>query len=1258
MKTTRRDFAGNDRFAVRRRLGSGGHGIVYEVFDRERGSTVALKALGRKDPGALLRFKYEFRALTDLHHPNLVSLYELLSDEDEWFLTMELVDGCDFLSYVWRFEDEVGYRGPSPFAESPTASRLDASPPACLDVEDPAPPPVEQTPADIGRLEAALKQLGTGLRVLHEAGKLHRDIKPSNVLVSRDGRVKILDFGLVKELVSLRPGGSTEIAGTPAYMSPEQAAGGAVSAASDWYSVGTLLYEALTGQRPFHGPMADVIARKQRFDCAPPSSRVSGVPPHLDTLCAALLHRDPEQRAAWSQVAQTVAGGEPASEIEPFETASALFIGRDAAVDTLQGALADVRAGNTVVVALHGRSGMGKSTLARRFLTGLAPAGRLILESCCYAQESVPYKAVDGLVDGLTEHVRHLPPTEALELLPRDLPALARLFPVLNQFLSPSEAVKEIRDLQELRRRAARALRELLVELGERLELVVFIDDLQWGDPDSAPLLVELLAGAETPRMLLVVAYRSEDRAAPVLQPLLALRSRFSSGLRFREIVVGELAAEDARTLARQLIGDRPGTEIEIDRLARESTGNPFFLQELARAFAREASGAALRTDGEPLRLGDLIERRIERLGDAERRMLEVVSVAGEPVSRRVAADAAGVGTIEPAVLARLRSEHLIRESMIGGFESIAAYHDRIRETLVAALPEKRQRDHHRALASAMERSVRPDVERMSIHFRAAGDVERAGRYAAEAAERSVQALAFDRAARLYRIALDTPGLDEERLRVLRVKLAQSLANAGRSYEAAPAYLTAAVGASEEEAIELRRCAAEQFLRGGHVNEGLTVLRDVMRGVGLSMPTTRLRALMRLMFNRAHIALRGLSFKPRPESELSARERTRIDACWSVTFCLGFVDLIFAGYVQSRHLLWSLAVGEPYRVALALSAETAYRSPAGSRSRKRTLRLLERATRLAEEVARPHSTAMVRLCEGVASNFVGRWREGAEKTEEAERIFREQCTGMSHELGTAVYWRLFALAQCGRLGVLKREVPLVLQDAHERGDLYLGTNVRLRVGFLVPLAADDPAAALAELDGAIADWSAGHASGHISHQNVWHLVARMQALLYQGQAAWAWETYETRRREFRITLTSRVQLMRIHSAAIAGRAALTVAGEDRARLVDARRCAVRLRREDIPWSQAFAALLEAGIASRDGRPAQAEAGLRTALVALEQLEMGLVAAAARRSLGLLLGGDAGALLRAEAEKWMRAEGVVDPARMAAMLAPGHWASSH
>jgi hypothetical protein len=1265
------EFVGTDRFAIECRLGAGGFGVVYRAYDRKRGAPVALKALRRAESDALYRFKQEFRSLADIAHPNLVTLYELLADGDQWFFTMELVEGVDFLEYV------RGASSPGAGESASSASRT--APGAAVSTPAPVGPGATRELFSLGlastgaagappagcdwtRLRCVLRQLAEGLSALHRAGKLHRDIKPSNVLVTAEGRVVILDFGLVSDL---GPEGflhSVHLVGTPAYMSPEQAAGRPVTEASDWYAVGVMLYEALTGSRPFPGEFLDVLVEKQQTEPPAPRSLTAGVPEDLDALCRELLRRDPRDRPAEEQI---LGGLEPAGPKTGGDRPApaprgAPFVGREKHLAELADAFERTKRGHAVAVLVRGSSGVGKTALVRRFLEGVRQhdPGTIVLSGRSYEQETVPYKALDSLVDAISQHLKRLPQAEAEVLLPRDLLALVRLFPVLRQVDAVAVArrrVVAIPDFLELRRRGFRALRELCARMADRAPLVLFVDDLQWGDADSAALLADLLRPPDPPSLLFVGCFRVEEASEnALLKTLLALRSAGPSELEVREIPLGDLPAGEAEELARALL-DADGTpgSASAEAIARESRGNPFFIDELARHLR---SGAAIATG--PVSLDDVIWERAAALPEDARRLLETVAVAGRPLERSTARRAAALAEDDQPALAVLRVGRLLRGSDAAPEDRIEMYHDRIRQTVVSRLSEQTRELVHRRLAFALESSAFPDPESLAIHYQGAGSKERAAVYAADAAGKAVEALAFDRAARLYRLALELGTEDVSVRQGLRVRLGDALANAGRGPEAAQAYLAAVEGANAVETLELQRRAAEQLLRSGRVDEGLPILRQVLERIGMKLARGPRQALLGFLVRRIRVRLRGLSFRERPAAEVPPDDLIRIDACWSVAASLSLIDTIQGRDFQARHLLLALRAGEPYRVSRAIAIEGGYASLPGRSARARVDRTIDYALTLAHRVGDPHALGLAYLDAGIAAYMQGRWEEAWKEAERCERIFREKCTGVAWELAATHVYSLRTLVFLGRVRELKDRLPRLLKEAAERGDLFEETSLRVRHAYIVDLMADRPERARAELRAATSHWSR-HA---FYLQHYFCLVSETEISLYSGSGSPAWAGLLRQWGDLSRSMLLRAsQLFRIEARHLRGRCAVAAAerrdlsAPSRERLLRvAARTARQIRRERAPWSDPLAVLLRAGVASLRGERKEALADLEAAAVGFDAAKMALYAAATRRCRGLLLATDDGRELAASAESWMRREGIQNPERMTAMLAPGLW----
>jgi serine/threonine protein kinase/tetratricopeptide (TPR) repeat protein len=1212
-------FRGTRRFQVLRRLGEGGMGVVYEALDLERQARVALKTLRILDGEALLRFKHEFRALQDLEHPNLVSLGELIEEGGVWFYTMELVAGVDFLSWVRPGHDRVA-RPLSTTDEAPRARSADT-----MQLVDGAEAPVhsKQRPplagipgVDEARLRPALAQLVEGLHAIHAAGKIHRDIKPSNILVTAKGRVVLLDFGLATTAAEQRGHSDIQVVGTIDYMAPEQAAGKPVGAEADFYAVGVLLYEALTGRVPFSGPSLEVIVDKQRFEPPPPLSLLPALPADLDALCGELLRVNPALRPTGAEILSRLRVRKEASPKRGSTSLGPVFVGRDAELGALRLGFASVRK-TPIAMLVHGESGVGKSALVRHFVERLGQADEraVVLAGRCYERESVPYKAFDGVVDALASWMKHLAKADAAVLLPRQTALLTEVFPVLRRVEAAAQAPRihqVVLDPQELRIRVFAALRDLLARISDRHPLVVVIDDLQWADADSMALLREILHPPEAPKFLLVATVRTADTTP---------EADLELPCEVRRLALARLLPEEAKRLAMKLSGDAPYAAA----IAEEANGHPLFIDELVR---HAQSGAV----GGPVRLDDALLARVSRLEPAVRLLVELVAVAGGPLLQEVAADALSIdfGAFARHV-ALLRASNLVRTSGTRSADRIEPYHDRVRESIVHRLGEHERRGLHQKLALALEGSGRADPEALVVHWRGAGDARRAAGYAAAAAEQAARTLAFDRAARLYRLALELgplEGIDGHRL---QVRLGEALVAAGRGGEAAEAFLLAAVAANPAEALDLRRRAAEQLIISGHIDDGLQALESVLAAVGMKMPQQPTGTLLKVLGRRIHLRLRGVRFRERDASLIPPGELTRIDVCWSVAMGLGLVDTLHGAYFQAVNLLLSLRAGEPYRVARSLALEASYLGTGGGKTRRRTDRLASLSSDLARRIDHPHAIAMAECFDGGAAYLQGRWKYALERMDHGGEIFRDRCTGVSWELDSSTLFGVNALAYLGRLEELSRRVALRLREAQDRGDLYAAANLRLGYANLAWLMRDDVAGAHRVVADALAQWTPK--AWHVQHY--YGLMAQVHLDFYQGDPARALERIRGAWPKVRRALQTRVQFIRIVLGNLHGQAACAAGN-----LAEARRALGRVRKERMPWGDALAAALEASILQKSGNVDEARKALVRTVSACEAADMGMLAQVTRRALG-----------DESVDDWMHKQGIRLPSKLARVFLP-------
>jgi len=1288
-------FPLEDRFELVGELGRGGMGVVYEVRDRDRAVRLALKGVRDLSPREILRLKSEFRALRDLRHPNLVRLGELFERHGTWFFTMELVDGVDLLQWVRPgppAEDpetsalsdgsatRTGLFGHDelvavglPLAPEPTegvtrtvveeiaARRAEALRRArgpgggsatLVDgpVTDPDPAAMSGDPdrphqrlgaaVDLPRLRDALRGLAAGIAALHRAGIVHRDIKPNNVLVGPDGRVVLLDFGVAAAVDTLDREPADEVVGTYGYMAPEQALNSEVGPAADWYAVGVVLFEALTGRRPF--PRGRRAIRAKLAGPAPSVRHFApDAPADLADLCDALLQADPADRPVEATILAVLAVGDDELSDSGDWAGAGRFVGRDRELATLTAAYAGA-GGRAACALLAGESGIGKTAVMRRFVERLRAddPSVLVLAGRCDQREVVPYNAFDRVVDDLARWLGRLPPGELQ--VPGGCSALVRLFPVLRGVAGLDRPEAPADGVLDQRTIAFAALIDLIAFAAARHRVVIVIDDLHWADRDSLAFLSELMSGPDAPPVFMVATARPGPGRTAAAE---AIR------VPTRTIDLAGLLPDDARRLLAALSPGAADADAAAQVVA-ETAGHPMFLAEMARHLSRAATGARLDLD-------DAIAQRIAGLPDDARRLLEIASLAGAALELGAAAEAAAVAPDRFLDhLAGLREARLVRLTGTRDRDAIEPYHDRVREIVATRMAPPRRAEVHAALARALEARDAP-AEVLAYHLAEAGARTRAAAFAEAAARRAIASLAFERAATWLRTALTLGDLEPGRRRILLADLGEMLARAGHTADAGRAFVEAA-GTGEphvDEQRELRRRAAEQFLIGGHLEEGLATTRALVKEVGLALPEGTTGAIARLVWYQTRLGLSRLRWKARPPAELDARGRFLVDLCWSLSCGLSLVDTTRGAVFALRGPLLALPVGDPMRTARALGAAS---MGAAAMGRARVAaRLLEGSRRAAEASADEMGAIYPALGEMTYRFFIENdWPAALAVCEQAVGRWRDDGRGHAFEIDILEQHRLWSLNNLGAFGELRRVVPPAIRAARRTGNRFL--EVILRTYFpIIHLLRDRIDEARADVADAIASWQPDQ--GAIANPFYFATRSRTMITLYSGRPEDGAEQLERDWRRVDRSPFPHVPVVRVERAvlrcnwALARSVAADARGEPsvaRGHRAEAARWLRRLRKVSLPLTAVARAQLEAGLARARGDDDATVAHLRAAMVVMDAQHMSAQAATTRWRLGGMVGGDEGAALRRDAQAYFDAQGAVHNERSCALVYGG------
>jgi ABC-type transport system substrate-binding protein/serine/threonine protein kinase len=754
----------SNRYDIRTELGRGGMGVVYRAHDPLLNREVAIKLI----PPTLLsseteqRFQREAQLVAQMDHPAVVPIFDFGKHEGSLFFVMPVVQGTNLRSFQRDGALTLGEA------------------------------------LDIGI------QVAEALEYSHTRGVIHRDIKPENIMVVREDtriRVRIMDFGLARGATESRITKTGTIAGTLSYMSPEQVAASSVDHRSDIYSLGTVLYEFLTGEPPFSGELQSILYRIVHEIPQSPRSMGADINEDLEAVILACIAKDPAKRPQHaSEIADSLRRcqtGLHQSDLGKSvmltktlmlpRVALSPFIGREKEQTELQKRLNAAISGECQFVVISGEPGVGKTRLLDE-IENLARARKLlVLHGRSIEQDGAfPYQ---GFCEAIQEYFRLKDTTSsrdhAMEL--SDVaPDLVSLFPMLTEISEiRAAATGDSKFAQtggaaggsqgpENRTQVFELLARTLTRLAAGKPLILFLEDLHAAEISIEALQYIVRRLGPTPTMI-VGTYRSSEVSSRS-HPLLRMLDSFRGDRRFSAIALGPFSPPEHRLFLETLIGGPKLADSLVEKLYEGTEGNPFFTKELVRSLldsggiAKDQTGAWSLGAATDLSTGDLpatiqqaVEKRIERLPEELREILSIASVIGKAFDFRDLEALTGTSDVEDAI-DRLVEEGLLEEERESRGDRLTFSSGVVRDVLYGAISRRKRRSLHRKYAEEVEKRHGGRLERVYpqlVHHFSQGDVpDKTVEYGLRMAKAALDAFSAEEAARAAKTVLEF--IDEE----------------------------------------------------------------------------------------------------------------------------------------------------------------------------------------------------------------------------------------------------------------------------------------------------------------------------------------------------------------------------------------------------------------------------------------------------------------------------------------------------------------